>query len=63
MLRILRYAFCVINLIYHALGATSSTQRTFAALLHKEMIYEEQEIAGSYFSIYDCFLSRWLEKL
>ena len=27
------------------------------------MIYEEQEIAGSYFSIYDCFLSRWLEKL
>ena len=47
----------------HALGATSSTQRTFAALLHKEMIFEEQEIAGSYFSIYDCFLSRWLEKL
>jgi hypothetical protein len=25
------------------------------------MIYEAQEIAGSFFSIYDCFLSRWLE--
>ena len=58
MLRILRNKFDL-----NPLGATSSTQRTFAALLHKEMIYEAQEMEGSYFSIYDCFLSRWLEKL
>ena len=47
----------------HSLGTTSSIQRTFASLLQKEMIYEEQEEKGSYYSIYDCFLSRWLEKI
>lgn len=46
----------------HSLGTTSSIQRSIASLLQKEMIYEEQEEQGSYYSIYDCFLSRWLEK-
>ena len=47
----------------HSLGTTSSIQRSIASLLQKEMIYEEQEEKGSYYSIYDCFLSRWLEKI
>ena len=47
----------------HLLGTTSSIQRSIASLLQKEMIYEEQEEKGSYYSIYDCFLSRWLEKI
>ena len=47
----------------HSLSTTSSIQRSIASLLQKEMIYEEQEEKGSYYSIYDCFLSRWLEKI
>ena len=47
----------------HTLGSSSSIQRTISSLIQKEMIYEEQEKDGSYFSVYDCFLSRWLEKL
>jgi uncharacterized protein len=46
----------------HSLGTTSSIQRSVSSLLQKEMIHEEQEATGSYYSIYDCFLSRWLEK-
>ncbi|MBI1837341.1 MAG: ATP-binding protein [Flavobacteriia bacterium] len=44
------------------LGSTSSIQRSVAALVKKEMIYEEQEERGSFYAVYDCFLSRWLEK-
>lgn len=47
----------------HSLSTTSSIQRSITSLLQKEMIYEEQEEKGSYYSIYDCFLSRWLEKI
>lgn len=44
------------------LGAASAVQRSLAALEQKEMIYKENDQKGSYYQVYDCFLSRWLEK-
>ena len=46
----------------YALGSPASSKRAYDALLEKEMIYEENDRQGSYFSVYDLFLSRWLEK-
>jgi hypothetical protein len=40
----------------------ASSKRAFDALIEKEMIYEENDENGLYFSVYDLFLSRWLEK-
>lgn len=44
------------------LGATSAIQRALAALVQKEMIFKSHDDAGYFYQVYDCFLSRWLEK-
>lgn len=43
----------------HDLGSASSIQTALAAILDKEMVYEEE---GRYF-VYDVLLSRWLENM
>ncbi len=47
----------------YKLGTPSSVKRSIDSLLEKEMIYQERDEEGSYFQVYDCFLSRWLERL
>lgn len=47
----------------YKLGTPSGVKRSMDALLQKEMIYEERDEAGLYYCVYDCFLSRWLERL
>jgi len=44
------------------LGAASAVQRSLAALEQKEMIFKENDEHGTYYQVYDRFLSRWLEK-
>lgn len=52
------------RIIYkYNLGSASSVQRSLASLLEKEMIYIENKGEDIYYSVYDCFLSRWLERL
>jgi hypothetical protein len=46
----------------YSLGTPSSTKRAFDALLDKEMLYGESDKEGNYHSVYDLFLSRWLER-
>lgn len=46
----------------HSLGTPASITRALDALLTKEMIYEEIDSNGKYYSVYDLFLSRWLER-
>ena len=46
----------------YSLGAPAGTKRAIDALLTKEMIYEESDSIGAYYSVYDLFLSRWLER-
>jgi Predicted ATPase (AAA+ superfamily) len=43
------------------IGTPSNVQRAMDALLRYEMIYREQDNQGSYYQVYDVFLSRWLE--
>lgn len=50
------------NLQKYKLGSSSSVQRALESLLEKEMIYAENTSEGSSYSVYDCFLSRWLER-
>lgn len=45
----------------HSVGTPANVQRLLEALMSKEMIYKEQDNKGSYYRVYDCFLSRWLE--
>lgn len=47
----------------HKLGTPSNVQRSLEALLVKEMIYKEKDEEGNYYSVYDCFLARWLQRL
>lgn len=47
----------------YRLGTPSGVNRSIDALLDKEMIYKSEDETGSYFQVYDCFLSRWLERL
>lgn len=47
----------------YKLGTPSNVQRSLDALLTKEMIYREETDQGSCYVVYDCFLSRWLQKL
>ena len=47
---------------YH-LGAQSSSLRTLEALVEKELVLETKSTAGSSYSVYNVFLSRWLERL
>ncbi len=46
----------------HSLGTPAGSKRAVDALLEKEMIYEDSDRSGRYFSVYDLFLSRWLER-
>ena len=47
----------------YGLGNASSVRRGLEALLEKEMVYEELEKDGTkHYSVYDVFLSRWLER-
>ncbi|MBN2633192.1 MAG: ATP-binding protein [Bacteroidales bacterium] len=45
----------------HGIGTPSNMQRGLESLLAKEMIYRENDGNGAYYSVYDVFLSRWLE--
>jgi len=42
------------------LESASQVQKTLQALLSKEMIYRDYDEKGSFYCVYDCFLSRWL---
>lgn len=44
------------------LGAGSTVQRSLKSLLSQEMIYIEYIDDVKYYSVYDCFLGRWLER-
>lgn len=44
------------------IGTPANVQRALEALMNKEMIYRERDDKGNYYRVYDCFLSRWLEK-
>ncbi len=46
----------------HGLGNGSSVKRSLEALLDKEMLYEKFESDSKEYHVYDCFLSRWLER-
>lgn len=46
----------------YKIGTASHVQRGLEALLKKEMVYVEASEKGAYYSVYDCFLSRWLER-
>jgi len=46
----------------HSLGTPAGSKRAVDALLDKEMIYVESDSNGKYYSVYDLFLSRWLER-
>jgi hypothetical protein len=41
----------------------SGSQRALAALIDKEMVYVEYQKDITYYYVYDCFLSRWMERL
>ena len=45
----------------YKIGTPSNVQRAIAALLRNEMIYSEQDEHGTYYRVYNVFLSRWLE--
>lgn len=47
----------------YRLGTPSSVKRSMDALLEKEMILLKQDEGGSFYQVYDCFLSRWLEQV
>lgn len=43
------------------LGTASHVQRSVGSLLEKQMIYEDKDSEGDFLTVYDTFLSRWLE--
>ncbi len=45
---------------YH-LGTSSASKRTLDSLIEKELIYEEKSQENPEYSVYNVFLSRWLE--
>lgn len=47
----------------HKLGTPSNVQRSLDALLTKEMVYRDEQKEGVCYVVYDCFLSRWLQRL
>ena len=46
----------------HGLGSSSAVQRSIESLLDKEMIYKIESDSDLGFKVYDCLLSRWLER-
>jgi len=47
----------------YRLGAPSSSLRILEALVEKELVLETKQPEGSTYSVYNVFLSRWLERL
>jgi len=47
----------------HKLGIPANIQRAMESLLNKEMLYKGNDSTGAYYTVYDVFLSRWMEKL
>jgi AAA+ ATPase superfamily predicted ATPase len=47
----------------HKIGIPANIQRAIASLLNKEMVYKGNDSTGTYYSVYDLFLSRWMESL
>lgn len=47
----------------YRLGAPSSSLRTLESLVEKELVLETKTPEGSTFSVYNVFLSHWLERL
>lgn len=45
------------------IGTPSNIQRAIESLLNKEMIYRNNDKTGTFYSVYDLFLSRWMETL
>jgi len=46
----------------YKLGNPASVKRSLEALVSKEMVYRKITHETSYYQVYDCFLSRWLER-
>jgi len=44
------------------LGNASSVRRSLLSLIEKEMVFEMNTKEQTYYSVYNCFLSRWLER-
>jgi AAA+ ATPase superfamily predicted ATPase len=47
----------------HKVGIPANIQRAIESLLNKEMIYKGNDSTGTFYSVYDLFLSRWMESL
>lgn len=48
----------------HKIGNPASVRRSLEALLEKEMVFKNTDEKGeTYYQVYDCFLSRWLERI
>jgi len=47
----------------YTLGIPANIQRAIESLLKKEMIFRSNDNNGSYYSVYDLFLARWMELL
>ncbi len=45
----------------HKLDSSSIVKRSLDSLLEKEMIYQETNMEGSYYAVYDKFLMRWMQ--
>ena len=46
----------------YQLGNASSVRRSLLSLIEKEMVYEVSLKEETFYSVYNCFLSRWLER-
>ena len=46
----------------YQLGNASSVRRSLLSLIEKEMVYEINTKEETFYSVYNCFLSRWLER-
>ncbi len=46
----------------YKIGSPASAKRSMDALIEKEMVYSLEKPEGSAYLVYDCFLSRWLER-
>lgn len=47
----------------HRIGIPANIQRAIESLLNKEMIYRGNDSKGSFYAVYDLFLSRWMESI
>lgn len=43
------------------IGTSAGSKRALDALLVKEMVYSDEDEAGTYYQVYDLFLLRWLQ--